>query len=114
MLKMTWTRIAFFGVVVTVMTFTLNGLAIGLGVLYPNLKDADAGKIVSGFGGTLCLVLSSLYVLASITMLVFCLIGLQIHLDWTLESLTGFALLSFSVGWLPLKFALRGLKHFEA
>ena len=38
----------------------------GLGVLYPNLKEANPNKIVSGFGGTLCLVVSSwLYILAS-------------------------------------------------
>ena len=63
LLQMTWDRVAFFGAVVTVMTFTLNGVAIGLGVLYPNLKEANPNKIVSGFGGTLCLVLSSVYIL---------------------------------------------------
>ena len=39
-----WTRkhqIAFFGAIVTVMTFSLTGLAVGLGVLYPNMKDAN-------------------------------------------------------------------------
>ncbi len=64
LLQMTWDRVALFGAVVTVMTFTLNGVAVGLGVLYPNLKEANPGKIVSGFGGTLCLVLSSVYILA--------------------------------------------------
>ena len=55
LLKMSWDRVAFFGAVVTVMTFALNGLAVGLGVLYPNLKEANPNKIVSGFGGTLML-----------------------------------------------------------
>ena len=41
LLQMTWGRVALFGAVVTVMTFTLNGVAIGLGVLYPNLKEAN-------------------------------------------------------------------------
>jgi ABC-2 type transport system permease protein len=114
LLKMTWDRIAFFGAVVTAMTFTLNGVAVGLGVLYPNLKEANPSKIVSGFGGTLCLVLSSLYILASIGLLVFGTMGLRANPSWTVESIIAFVLLSFSIGWLPLKFGLRQLKNFEA
>ena len=114
LLKMSWDRIVFFGVVVTVMTFALNGLAVGLGVLYPNLKEANPSKIVSGFGGTLCLVLSSLYILASIALLVVGTIGLHAHPSWTVESVVAFAWLSFATGWLPLKFGLRQLKNFEA
>jgi ABC-2 type transport system permease protein len=52
-------------------------LAIGLGVLYPNLKEANPNKIVSGFGGTLCFVLSSFYILASVLLLVFGAAGLH-------------------------------------
>jgi ABC-2 type transport system permease protein len=114
LLKMTWDRIVFFGAVVTVMTFALNGVAIGLGVLYPNLKEANPGKIVSGFGGTLCLVLSSLYILASIALLVFGTMGLHGHQSWAVESVVAFVLLSVLIGWLPLKFGLRQLKNFEA
>jgi hypothetical protein len=51
LLRMSLDRILFFAAVITVMTFTLNGLAVGLGVLYPNFKDASPSKIVSGFGG---------------------------------------------------------------
>jgi ABC-2 type transport system permease protein len=36
----------------------LSGLAVGLGALYINLKEDNPSKIVSGFGGTLNLVLS--------------------------------------------------------
>jgi hypothetical protein len=114
LLKMTWDRVVFFGAVIAVMTFTLNGVAVGLGVLYPNLKDANSSKIVSGFGGTLCLVLSSLYILASIGLLVFGTMGRHAHASWAIESVIGFVLLSFFVGWLPLKMGLKYLKHFEA
>jgi len=113
LLKMPWDRVLFFAAVVTVMTFALNGLAIGLGVLYPNLKEANPNKIVSGFGGTLCFVLSSLYILASVLLLVFGAAGLQVHGDWTVAGITGFVVLSFGVGWLPMKLGLRQLKHFE-
>ena len=113
LLKMPWHRIAFFGAVITVMTFVLNGLAIGLGVLYPNLKEANPNKIVSGFGGTLCLVLSSVYVLATIALMVWGTMGLHGHASWAVESVIGFVLLSFFIGWLPLKLGLRQLENFE-
>ncbi len=114
LLQMTWDRVALFGAVVTVMTFTLNGVAVGLGVLYPNLKEANPNKIVSGFGGTLCLVLSSFYIFASIALLVFGTIGLHWRVNWALESIIAFVLLSVLIGWLPMKFGLQRLKYFEA
>jgi ABC-2 type transport system permease protein len=114
LLKMTWDRIVFFGAVITVMTFALNGLAVGLGVLYPNLKEANPSKIVSGFGGTLCLVLSSLYILIAIVLLVIGIVGLRRHPVWTIESIIGFVTTSFLIGWLPLKMGLNHLKNFEA
>ena len=114
LLQMAWARVALFGAVVTVMTFTLNGVAVGLGVLYPNLKETNPGKIVSGFGGTLCLVLSSFYIFASIALLVFGTVGLHWRVNWAVESFVAFLLLSLVIGWLPLKFGLQRLKTFEA
>ena len=95
------------------MTFALNGLAVGLGVLYPNLKEANPSKIVSGFGGTLCLVLSFLYILASVVLLVFGTSGLHGHASWAVESVIAFVTLSFFIGWLPLKWGLQRLENFE-
>ncbi len=114
LLKMSWDRVAFFGAVVAVMTFALNGLAVGLGVLYPNMKEANPSKIVSGFGGTLCLVLSFLYILASVLLLAFGTTGLHDRASWAAESVIGFVMLSFFIGWMPLKLGLRQLKNFEA
>ena len=114
LLKMTWDRVVFFGAVVTVMTFALNGLAIGLGVIYPNLKETNPNKIVSGFGGTLCFVLSSAYIVASLALLAFGATGLHGQTSRTVESVIAIALLSFLTGWLPLKFGLERLKNFEA
>jgi ABC-2 type transport system permease protein len=114
LLNMAWDDIAFFGAVVAVMTFALNGLAVGLGVLYPNLKEANPSKIVSGFGGTLCLVLSFLYILASVLMLGFGTTGLHDHTSWAVSTVIGFVLLSMLIGWFPLKWGLQQLKNFEA
>jgi ABC-2 type transport system permease protein len=114
LLKMSPRDIAFFGAVVTVMTFALNGLAIGLGVLFPNLKETNPNKIVSGFGGTLCFVLSSVYILASLALIICGNGGFQAHSDWVIASIIGFVLLSLVIGWLPMKLALQQLKNFEA
>jgi ABC-2 type transport system permease protein len=114
LLKISWDRVLFFGAVIGVMTFTLNGLAVGLGVLYPNLKEANPNKIVSGFGGTLCFVLSSFYILAAVLLLVLGAGGLHARPGWAVEGIAGFVLLSFAIGWLPMKLALRRLKDFEA
>jgi ABC-2 type transport system permease protein len=40
----------------------LSGMAVGLGALYPDFQEDNPSKIVSGFGGTLNLVLSLLLV----------------------------------------------------
>jgi ABC-2 type transport system permease protein len=113
LLKMTWDRVAFFGAVVTIMTFALNGLAVGLGVLYPSLKEANPNKIVSGFGGTLCFVLSSVYILASVLLLGFAGTGWHGRATWAAEGIVAFVFLSFLVGWLPMKLGLRQLNDFE-
>ncbi len=112
-LRMPWDRVAFFGAVVTVMTFALNGLALGLGVVYPNFREGNPSKIVSGFGGTLCLILSFLYILASLLLLGFGTTGLHPNAAYVLSSVGGFAMLSFAIGWLPLKLGFRYLPTYE-
>jgi ABC-2 type transport system permease protein len=114
LLQMSWDQIVFFGTVIAVMTFSLNGLAIGLGVLFPNFKESNPGKIVSGFGGTLCLVLSFVYIFGSVALLGFGTAGLRPRPDWALESVAGFLFLSALTGGLPLKAGLRRLRHFES
>jgi len=41
----------------------LSGIAVGLGARMPDLREPSPAKISSGFGGTLCLVLSSLFIM---------------------------------------------------
>jgi ABC-2 type transport system permease protein len=117
MLDMDTNRTVFFTGAITVMSFTLNGLAVGLGVLYPNLREDNPGKIVSGFGGTFCLVLSFLYILASVVLL-------GLGAPWTqvksaeaiirsVLCLSAFGVLSFALGWVPLQIGLQRVKSFE-
>jgi ABC-2 type transport system permease protein len=117
MLLMDWARTFFFTAAVAVMSLTLNGLAVGLGVLYPNLREENPGKIVSGFGGTFCLVLSFLYILASVVLLGF-------GTPWnrppsgeffvrSVLCLSAFGVLSFLLGWVPLQVAFQRVRAFE-
>jgi len=116
MLKMPPEKTLYFAGVITVMTFTLNGLAVGLGALYPNFKEDNPSKIVSGFGGTFCLVLSFLYIVASVTVLAlgspWARFGRQ-SFGLMSAGLGAFALLSVLIGWVPLKLGLRRVASFE-
>ncbi|HEX4646146.1 MAG TPA: hypothetical protein VH598_11110 [Verrucomicrobiae bacterium] len=116
LLNMSWDRIVFFGCVIIIMTFTLNGLAAGLGVLYPNFKENNPNKIVSGFGGTFCLVLSFVYILVSVLLLAFGSPELQRRGSVqapAITSICAFVAFSLLVGWLPLRLGLRRLKTLE-
>jgi ABC-2 type transport system permease protein len=117
MLELPPVRIVYFGVAVTMMTFTLNGLAIGLGVLYPNFREDHPSKIVSGFGGTFCLVLSFVYIVASVVLLAvgspWGWTGDSANLGTTVGAWAIMTALSFVLGWLPLRMALRQVARFE-
>jgi ABC-2 type transport system permease protein len=116
MLKMSIDRTFLFTIAVGVMTLTLNGLAVGLGVLYPNFKEENPSKIVSGFGGTFCLVLSFLYILGSVVLLAFASPWSNLALPEAWQSaacLGGFVGLSLLLGWVPMFLALRRVKRIE-
>lgn len=113
LLRMPWADVVFFGAVITVMTFALNGLAIGLGVLFPNVKETNPNKIVSGFGGTLCFVLSSVYIIAALALLVVGGGGFHSHRLWVTACIAGFVVLSVFIGWVPMKLAMNQLPDFE-
>jgi ABC-2 type transport system permease protein len=46
------------------MCLGLSAMAVGLGARLPNLRETSPARIASGFGGTLNLVLSTLFILA--------------------------------------------------
>lgn len=116
MLELSAARTGYFAAAIAVMAFTLTALAVGLGALYPNFKEENPGKIVSGFGGTFCLVLSFVYILGSVALLAW-------GSPWgnfgaassfrSLGCMAGFVTLSFALGWVPLRLGLRRVKTFE-
>lgn len=116
MLQMPLVRTLYLGVIISTMTFTLAALATGMGALYPNFREDNPTKIVSGFGGTLCLVASFLYIVASVTLLA---LGSpwgwrgEGSISWILGSWLAFAVLSVTVGWIPYRLGLRRVERFE-
>ncbi len=48
--------------VVAVLCFGLSGISVGLGARLPNLREEDPSKIAAGFGGTLNLLVSLLFI----------------------------------------------------
>ncbi|HUJ10624.1 MAG TPA: hypothetical protein VL171_11415 [Verrucomicrobiae bacterium] len=62
-----WLTLLFSSTVV-VMSFALCGIAVGIGALFPSFgsgtsrRDDNPAKIVSGFGGTFCFILSLMYI----------------------------------------------------
>ncbi len=62
MLHLPAKKLLLFASQIAVMSATLCGVAVGLGALFPNLKEDNPSKIVSGFGGTFCLVVSFIYI----------------------------------------------------
>jgi ABC-2 type transport system permease protein len=117
MLRMPTMDTLFFAASAGAMTFALNGVAVGLGVLYPNFKEENPSKIVSGFGGTFCLVLSFLYILTSVVILAFAKSWSAVDPAAPIRSaacVLSFLALSAALAWLPLRLAFQRLRTFEA
>ena len=68
---------------VAIICLGLSALAVGLGAVYPNIKEDNPSKIVAGFGGTLTLVLSMCYVL-----LVVMVTALPCHLYYVYRNIS--------------------------
>ena len=116
MLRIPFDRTLYLGLIIGTMTFTLTALAMGLSALFPNFREENPAKIVSGFGGTLCLVASFVYIVASVTLLAM---GSpwgwhgETSAAWILGSWGGFAALSLAVGWITFRLGMRRVEKFE-
>jgi ABC-2 type transport system permease protein len=89
----------------------LSGIAVGLGARMPDLRESSPAKISSGFGGTLSLVISSLYI-----MLVVVIAALPTHLFLlttalgpAAESATGLLTWAGGTGGMVASLAIVGL-----
>ena len=66
MLGISWPLIAQHELCCVMLCMGLSGIAVGLGARMPDLREASPSKISSGFGGTLSLVISSLFIMATV------------------------------------------------
>ena len=120
MLQMPIAQKLFFCGSIAVMALALNGLAMGMGVIYPDLKEDNPSKIVSGFGGTFCLVVSFVYIGMAVMMLG---IGSPFGSPWQVFGRANetkqliyiglFLVFSLAVGFGPLAYGLRKARYFE-
>jgi ABC-2 type transport system permease protein len=69
MLRMSTAMIALHTVMVAVLCMGLSGISVGLGARLPNLKETDPSKIAAGFGGTLNLLVSLVFIFLIVTAL---------------------------------------------
>ena len=62
MLRMGPAMIVLHMVMVAILCLGLSGISVGLGARLPNLKEDDPSKIAAGFGGTLNLLVSLVFI----------------------------------------------------
>ncbi len=106
---------------VFMMTVVLVSLAMGLGAIFPDFKEDNPARIASGFGGTLNLILSLVYILLAIICLAvpfhLRIIGREAGLVPSPYPITfgigAMAALSLLASYLPLKLGQRALQKTE-
>ena len=121
MLKLPASDTAFFSTAILLLSIGLNAIAVGFGTIFPNMKETNSAKIVSGFGGTLCLITSFVYVALFIGSLVLARLSLlkitsSPGLHDVLDNQTAFisiivALTSTTLATiLPITFSIKAIK----
>lgn len=105
-----WKTAAFLAAIV-LMSATLSGMAAGLGALFPNFREDNPSKIVSGFGGTLCLVGSFIYVTVFIALVAMPEVRRSAGAAWPIsDGLWWAAAILFSAAVLCLPLFLAGAR----
>jgi ABC-2 type transport system permease protein len=69
MLRMSPVMIVLHVGMIAVLCLGLSGISVGLGARLPNLRETDPSKIAAGFGGTLNLLVSLVFIFAIVTSL---------------------------------------------
>jgi ABC-2 type transport system permease protein len=124
MLDVSLMVVAVHQVICVLLCLGLAGMAVGFGAMMPNFREQSPSKIAAGFGGTLNLVLSALYIMAVVLMTALpchfyllagrempprLLQGEYLRL-WMVLGLVGSLILAALVTALPLR---GGFRHFQ-
>jgi ABC-2 type transport system permease protein len=106
----------------------LAGMAVGFGAMMPNFREQSPSKIAAGFGGTLNLVLSALYIMAVVLMTAlpchFYLLASRTDMPtrllspsylrlWLVLGIAGSITLALIVIALPLRSGLKAFRRLE-
>lgn len=106
----------------------LSGMAVGLGAIMPDFREQSPSKIAAGFGGTLNLVLSAIYILLTVLLTAlpchFYFMANESRLQtqmvppanlqlWLGLGLVGVVLLAAVVTIVPLNYGLRAFRKLE-
>ena len=114
--------LAFYCGGIVLMGTALTALALMLGVLFPNFHDGSAARIVSGFGGTLCLILNFIFILFFMAVFVWPGVFAEQHkgevwaaarLHRLLLASGGLLLLTAVFTGIPIFFSLKRMKKLE-
>jgi len=116
MLKLPWDRVLFFDIAIALPAAALCGSAVGLGALFPNLKEDNPSKIVSGFGGTLCLIVSFVYIVVYVSLIAIPGLRKVTHIAFIIPDFLALSLAflcSLAVLCVPLFLSIRRVKNLE-
>lgn len=130
MLDVAWSVVALHQFVCLLLCIGLAGMAVGLGAIMPDFREQSPSKIAAGFGGTLNLVLSALYILLVVLMTALpchfyllarkaeaatptTLIQPRLLNFWMLLGLAGSTVLAAIVTVVPLRRGLRAFRRLE-
>jgi ABC-2 type transport system permease protein len=106
----------------------LAGIAVGMGARLPNIHETSPSRIAAGFGGTLCLVISTLYILVVVLLTAlpthFLIAAGNIYVGqsaidlywlqlWLLLGMLGSIVLGIIATFLPLLMGIRTFKRME-
>ena len=114
--------LAFYCGAIVLMSTGLTALALTLGVLFPNFHDASPAKIVSGFGGTLCLILNFIFILLFMAIFVWQGVFAEQHrgavwaadrMERMLLAAVGLLTMTAVYTGIPIFFSLRRMKKLE-
>jgi len=110
---------------VGLMSFGLTSLAIGIGAMTPNFREDNPARIANGLGGTLNVILSMIYIGATIALEIYPT-GLHLfsklnfqslfnspYSKWLILNIITFIFLHLITIYLPLKLGVRKWKKIE-
>jgi ABC-2 type transport system permease protein len=131
MLRVSFLVLAIHQATCLILCLGLSGIAVGLGARLPNLREQSTSRIAAGFGGTVTLVVSTLYILVIVL-----LTALPCHFyfvadgsralpahatesllwwlrTWVICGAAGSIVLGLAATILPLQIGLRAIRRWE-